>query len=481
MTVESLRRQAARGATPAEVAAAAVGLLGGTPEALFDNPAREMAVRVACGTVVHGGRATGGVARMRGTRLLAALLLALPGDGVHLVTPTEDLALAEAAAARESYGPLGLTVGVLHADLTPEELRTAYAADVTVGSYERFGIDRLRDTQATESTPRARRAAPAAVVLDTAHVLLENLDNHAALWESGPARPDELRAAARHAAVMVEGRDYTAPAENRGLPRITARGRAALHDAFGVVRPAAINAVLLEKRIAEALLAAAARRGEDYDVLGDRVVHRESGRLPFALGFTGGLRQAVEIREGVPVTEVTRLTATTSVLGYFAGYRLVGGTAHGEVLRADHLTELFGLRVWDRRTPEEAEVERAHAEDLDRHLSVARTLARWDAVGERHRAGYLALRERSWDRAGLAAVCHELTGRHVTGTEPGLRAGLHSGLDRTLAYLNAAEAYEWSVHWPDELSEHERALADLGDALRVSLRTELVGKLEERI
>lgn len=477
MSLEVLQRQAAAGASPEESAAWAARMLDGAEEGCLDEDVRQMAVRVASGTVVHAGPTTVDSPRMRGARLLAALLLALPGEGVHLLTPTEASAEAEARAARQLYRPLGVTVGVLRTDMSPPERRAAYACDITIGTYTCFGTDRLHDPQALDIADRTRGDAPAAVICDTDQVLIRNHNNRLCLKREGPPPPPALlRGAARHAAGMVEGRDFTAAAD-QGLPPITAHGRKALHDTFGVVHPTSLSTLLLEKRVAEALLARSALRGKDYDLADSQVVRRGSSRLPDGIPFVGGLRQAIEAKEGVPVTETWWITEITSVQTCIARYRLVGGTAHSELLLAGHLAELFGLRVWDRRTPQQAKAEHDRAAELDHHLSVVHVFDRWHAPADRYRAEFCALRERTRDPAGLTAVVEELTGRQVAGADPTLRADVHAGLDKVLGYLNMTEWYEWSVHWPDGLSDHEQALADLVDALRTDLRTALTRRL----
>lgn len=478
MGLEALRRRAAAGEPPEALADEAARLLGGSPGAVVDEDVREMAVRVAGGTVVHGGAADADDPRTRGTRLLAGLLLALPGEGVHLITATEDVAQAEAAAARQLYGPLDVTVGVLRTDMRPAQRRAAYAADVTIGPYQVFGIDRLRDEQTPAQADRTRRDAPAAVVHDTDQVLVAAINDHLSLQlEDAPPKPAELSGAARHAARMVEGRDFTGAAD-KGLPRITAQGRQVLHDAFGVTRPAGVSTLLLEKQVAEALLAGSARRGEDYDLADGQVVRRASGRLPGGVHFSGGLRQAIEAREGVPVTGLWWISAVASVRTYAAGYRVLGGTAHRDLLLAGHLSELFGLRVWDRRAPALVAAERERAAELDHHLDVSRRLFRWNAAADRLRAEFLDLYARTRDPAGLAGAVRELTGRRTAEAHPALRDDLQATLLRVLLYLNTAESYEWSIHWPDGLPAHERALDEIAGSLRATLRAVAARRLE---
>ncbi|NUS16877.1 MAG: hypothetical protein HOY69_36690, partial [Streptomyces sp.] len=431
--------------------------------------------RLAGGNVVHGGEA-GGVRRMRVARVLAALLLALPGEGVHLVTPDDESARADAAAARGLLGPLRATVGALRAGMTPEQARAAYAADVTVGAYDHFGHHLLRGLRTLDGADRAHRPARAAVVCDTAHVLIANLNRLVVLVERVPTSTSRLHSAAVLAARLEDGRDYTVSAD-RLLPRFTAPGRDRLHEHFGVTDPGSVETLLQEKAVAEAVLARLVRRGEDYDVDDGRVVRLAAGGLPADVSFTGGLRQAIEVREDVPVTATDWAVAKTGVWSFFAGYRVVGGTAHGDFLMADHLAELFGLDVWDRRTPQEAGTERARSDEAADHLRTGRDLARWTALGSRHRAAFHRLRARLQDPAQLAPVVAELTGLPVTGDEQELREDLWFELDVAQGDYNVAEAYGQEAYWPDALDEHERILTAANDRIWADLRRELTAAL----
>ncbi|WP_328911681.1 MULTISPECIES: hypothetical protein [unclassified Streptomyces] len=466
--MDDLRARARHGAALEDLAGPALCLLDrpGTAarNVVFDDDVRVMAARVAGGTVVHGGRAAG-PDRMRGTRLLAALLLSLSGEGVHMICPDEEAAEAEAAAARAVYGPLGVVAATVRSGMDAAGRRSAYAADVTFGALSRFGPDALADARVMDRAARVGRGTPAAVVSDPGQVMIA-FNRRITLLEKDVTPAGELRRIAGFAAGLREGADVTVDAES-AVPRLTPRGRERLHDAYGVVVPVSTAALLLEKRAVEAVLARRSRRGEEYELAGGEVLRLPSGTLPDGLGFTGGLRQAIEVREGVAVSDTDWPVAVGSVPAHFRGYRVVGGTSQAELLFTAELEELFGLRVWDRRTEGEREAERVHAADLGRYLELNRKLARWDAVGCRHRAGFGDLRESLWEPSGTALAVRSLTGDAVPADADtdALRAGLRSVLDQALVHYNVAEGYGRGAHWPDGLPAYERSLTEIRDSL----------------
>jgi preprotein translocase subunit SecA len=113
---------------------------------------RHYDVQLIGGMVLHQGK----VAEMRtgeGKTLVATLpayLNALTGDGVHVITVNDYLAKRDAELMSDIYEFLGMSVGVIVADLNPEQRKEAYACDITYGTNNEFGFDYLRDNMAYE-------------------------------------------------------------------------------------------------------------------------------------------------------------------------------------------------------------------------------------------------------------------------------------------------------------------------------------------
>src|SRR5215212_7354016 len=92
---------------------------------------RHFDVQLIGGMVLHNGK----IAEMRtgeGKTLVATLpsyLNALTGNGVHIVTVNDYLAKRDSEWMGGIYRFLGLDVGLIQANMTPEQRRPAYAAD----------------------------------------------------------------------------------------------------------------------------------------------------------------------------------------------------------------------------------------------------------------------------------------------------------------------------------------------------------------
>jgi preprotein translocase subunit SecA len=107
-------------------------------------------VQLIGGIVLHQGKIAE-MATGEGKTLVAVLptyLNALEGKGVHVVTVNDYLAQRDSEWMGEIYKYLGLTVGVILNEMTPEQRREAYNADITYGTNNEFGFDYLRDNMA---------------------------------------------------------------------------------------------------------------------------------------------------------------------------------------------------------------------------------------------------------------------------------------------------------------------------------------------
>ena len=132
-------------------------------------------VQLVGGVVLHQGR----IAEMKtgeGKTLVATLpayLNALNGNGVHIVTVNDYLAKRDSEWMGKVHRFLGLTVGLIVHDLTSEERRKAYAADITYGTNNEMGFDYLRDNMAIYASELVQRGHAFAIVDDVDSILID--------------------------------------------------------------------------------------------------------------------------------------------------------------------------------------------------------------------------------------------------------------------------------------------------------------------
>ena len=132
-------------------------------------------VQLVGGVVLHQGR----IAEMKtgeGKTLVATLpayLNALNGNGVHIVTVNDYLAKRDSEWMGKVHRFLGLTVGLIVHDLTSEERRKAYAADITYGTNNEMGFDYLRDNMAIYASELVQRGHAFAIVDEVDSILID--------------------------------------------------------------------------------------------------------------------------------------------------------------------------------------------------------------------------------------------------------------------------------------------------------------------
>ena len=148
---------------------------------------RSFDVQIIGAAVIHEGKIAE-MATGEGKTLVATLpayLNALAGDGVHIVTVNDYLATRD----REWMGPiyefLGLSVGVIQHDMSPEERKKAYACDITYGTNNEFGFDYLRDNMVIRKEDIVQRKFGFAIVDEVDSILID--EARTPLIISGPA------------------------------------------------------------------------------------------------------------------------------------------------------------------------------------------------------------------------------------------------------------------------------------------------------
>ncbi len=124
---------------------------------------------------LHQGR----IAEMKtgeGKTLVATMpiiLNALTGRGVHLVTVNDFLAQRDSHWMGQVYDYLGLSIGCIVNDMTPEERKVAYSKNITSGTNNEFGFDYLRDNMAVSPENQVQRGHVYVIVDEVDSVLVD--------------------------------------------------------------------------------------------------------------------------------------------------------------------------------------------------------------------------------------------------------------------------------------------------------------------
>ncbi|MDW8259798.1 MAG: preprotein translocase subunit SecA [Gammaproteobacteria bacterium] len=323
---------------------------------------RHFDVQLIGGLALHEGK----IAEMRtgeGKTLVATLpayVNALTGKGVHIVTVNEYLAQRDADWMGPIYRFLGLTVGVIRSQQSPEEKRLAYACDVTYGTNNEFGFDYLRDNLAFRLEDRVQRGQAYAIVDEVDSILID--EARTPLIISGPAEESTALYVAINKLVPQLTRqleedgpgDYTVDEKQKQV-HLTEAGHehvekllveaGLLADGESLYDPASIR---LMHHLNAALRAHALyKRDVEYIVRNGEViiVDEFTGRTMPGRRWSDGLHQAIEAKEGVRVREENQTVASITFQNYFRIYTKLAGMTGTADTEAPEFMQIYGLEV----------------------------------------------------------------------------------------------------------------------------------------
>jgi preprotein translocase subunit SecA len=350
---------------------------------------RPFDVQIMGGAALHFGN----VAEMKTgegktlTCVLPAYLNALSGKGVHVVTVNDYLAKRDSEWMGRVHRFLGLNVGVILSQMTPEQRRAAYAADITYGTNNEFGFDYLRDNMAHSVQEMVQRGHNFAIVDEVDSILID--EARTPLIISGPADGASHWYAefARLAPLMekdvhyeVDLRKRTVGVHELGVEFVEDQlGIDNLYEAANSPLVSYLNNALKAKELFQ--------RDKDYIVRNGEVVIVDefTGRVLVGRRYNEGMHQAIEAKEGVEIKPENQTLATITLQNYFRLYNKLSGMTGTAETEAAELHEIYKLGVVP--IPTNRPGIRKDQSDLIYKTEEAKYLAVVDDVAERHAKG----------------------------------------------------------------------------------------------
>ena len=331
---------------------------------------RHYDVQMVGGIVLHRGE----IAEMRtgeGKTLVATLatyLNALPGDGVHVVTVNDYLAARDAEWMGQVYTFLGMTIGVIIPNLSDEERRAAYAADITYGTNNEFGFDYLRDNMKYERTSMTQRAFNFAVVDEVDSVLID--EARTPLIISGPTDDkSELYMQVDAVVKQLDPADYDKDEKQKTII-LTEDGTEKVErmlEAAGLLEGQNLydfENTQVVHHLNQALRAIVMFKSDiDYIVKDGKVIIIDefTGRMMDGRRWSDGLHQAVEAKEGVQIEPENQTMASITFQNYFRMYPKIGGMTGTAATEAAEFYDIYKINVVS--IPTNVEVKRVDEED----------------------------------------------------------------------------------------------------------------------
>ena len=331
---------------------------------------RHYDVQMVGGIVLHRGE----IAEMRtgeGKTLVATLatyLNALPGDGVHVITVNDYLAARDAEWMGQVYNFLGLTTGTIIPNLTDEQRRDAYAADITYGTNNEFGFDYLRDNMKYERSSMVQRPFAMAIVDEVDSVLID--EARTPLIISGPTDDkSELYLQVDAIVKQLDEVDYEKDEKQKSII-LTEDGTEKVErmlEAAGHLEGANLydfENTQVVHHLNQALRANMMFKADtDYIVKDGKVVIIDefTGRMMDGRRWSDGLHQAVEAKEGVDIEPENQTMASITFQNYFRMYPKLSGMTGTAATEASEFHDIYKMNVVS--IPTNVEVRRVDEED----------------------------------------------------------------------------------------------------------------------
>ncbi|GAB3296354.1 preprotein translocase subunit SecA [Parasphingorhabdus pacifica] len=301
---------------------------------------RHFDVQLMGGAALHLGQ----IAEMRTgegktlTCVLPGYLNAIAGKGVHVITVNDYLATRDSAWMGRVHRFLGLEVGAITADMTPDQRREAYEADITYGTNNEFGFDYLRDNMAWSLNDCVQRGHFFSIVDEVDSILID--EARTPLIISGPADQSSrwYQEFARMAPLLTKDVHYEVDERKRTVG-VTEQGVEVIEDQLGIENLYEAANTPLVGYLNNALKAKELyNRDKDYIVRDGEVtiVDEFTGRVLHGRRYNEGMHQAIEAKEGVEIKAENQTLATITLQNYFRLYdKLAGMTGTAETEAAE--------------------------------------------------------------------------------------------------------------------------------------------------
>nr|WP_245162218.1 preprotein translocase subunit SecA [Brevibacterium marinum] len=351
---------------------------------------RHFDVQLMGGAALH----TGNIAEMKtgeGKTLVAtapAYLNALTGDPVHIITVNDYLATYQSELMGRVFRFLGMETGCIQANMSSDNRRKQYAADVTYGTNNEFGFDYLRDNMAWSAEELVQRGHAFAIVDEVDSILID--EARTPLIISGPAEGDGNRWYDEFAKVVKRlktDRDYEVDEKKRtvgilepGIERVEDYlGIGNLYDAENTPLISFLNNAIRAKELF--------KKDKDYVILDGEVliVDEHTGRVLKGRRYNEGLHQAIEAKENVKVQAENQTLATITLQNFFRLYEKLSGMTGTAETEAAEFMSTYKLGVV--AIPTNKPMQRIDQSDLVYKHEVAKFEAVVDDIAERHENG----------------------------------------------------------------------------------------------
>lgn len=279
-------------------------------------------------------------------------LNALSGKGVHVVTVNDYLAERDSEWMGKVFKFLDLSVGCILANMSDEERRKAYAADITYATNNELGFDYLRDNMKFNIPDMVQRGFSFAIIDEVDSILID--EARTPLIISGPAEDSTAGYLVANKYIpMLTEKDYEKDEKSKGIT-LTEAGSAKIEellekdDVLGGASLYDIQNIGMLHHINQALKAHKMyHRDVDYMVHNGKVliIDEFTGRTLDGRRYSDGLHQAIEAKEGARIEVENQTLASITYQNYFRMYDKLAGMSGTVETEAQEFFDIYKLNI----------------------------------------------------------------------------------------------------------------------------------------
>ncbi len=281
------------------------------------------------------------------TSTLPVYTMALAKKGVHVITVNEYLASRDAKEMGIVYDFLGITTGLNLRDLTVEEKKAAYNADVTYTTNSELGFDYLRDNMVMTREARVQRGLENAIIDEVDSILIDEARTPLIISGSEKKSHNMYRQVNALVSNFKAEKDYTVNVKDK-VANLTDSGIEKVEHTFGLKNLYDVENSVITHAINQALHAnAIMERDVDYVVQNNQVVivDQFTGRTMEGRVYSDGLHQAIEAKENVTTQKETKTMATITYQNFFRLYNKLSGMTGTAKTEEEEFQKTYSMDV----------------------------------------------------------------------------------------------------------------------------------------
>ena len=306
-------------------------------------------VQIMGGIVLHEGN----IAEIRtgeGKTLTATMpvyLNAISGKGVHVITVNEYLSKRDATEMGQLYNWLGCSVGINNSEMSPDQKREAYKADIMYSTNSEIGFDYLRDNMAVYKEDQVQRGLNYALVDEVDSILIDEARTPLIISGPGTGTSKLYKQTDRFVKQLKKDVDYKIDLESKTVS-LTDEGIKKAEKYFNLKNLYDPENTALTHHLDQALRANYIMLlDKDYVVQDGEVLIVDSftGRVMEGRRFSDGLHQAIEAKEGVEIQEENKTMANITYQNLFRMYNKLAGMTGTAKTEQEEFREIYNMET----------------------------------------------------------------------------------------------------------------------------------------